>query len=64
MALKLESLYRDHLELSYRSIDRIYLKGYVSMLQTCGGFRSWADALLPNEPVTQSWINSWFGDSI
>lgn len=58
MTLKLEALYRDHLELSYNSIDRIYLRGYVSLLQTCGGFRCWAEQLRPNEPVSQSWINS------
>jgi len=58
MPLKLEALYRDHLELSYTCIDRIYLRGYVSLLQTCGGFRCWAQQLRPNEPVSQSWINS------
>ncbi|HEY6218537.1 MAG TPA: hypothetical protein VIV65_00685 [Gemmatimonadaceae bacterium] len=58
MPLKLEALYRDHLELSYTCIDRIYLRGYVSLLQTCGGFRCWAEKLCPNEPVTQSWIHA------
>jgi len=58
MALQLEQLYREHLALAYTSIDRIYLRGYVPILQSCGGFRTWAERLRPDEPVTQAWIQS------
>lgn len=59
MSFQLEALYRDHLELAYTSIDRIYIKGFVPIIQSCGGFRTWAERLRPDKPVTQKWIRSW-----
>jgi hypothetical protein len=58
MTLQLEQFYREHLALAYTSIDRIYLRGYVPILQSGGGFRTWAERLRPDEPVTQAWIRS------
>ena len=59
MTFELEGFYREQLALAYTSVDRIYVRGYVPILQTCGGFRTWAERLRPDEPVTNSWIKSW-----
>jgi hypothetical protein len=58
MPSQLGGLYRQHLQLEYTCVDRIHLRGYAAILQTCGGFRTWAERLRPDEPVTQSWIDS------
>ena len=54
----LQSLYAPHVQLAYTGIDRIYIRGYVPILQSCGGFRTCAERLRPDEPVTQTWIRS------
>ncbi len=54
MEFELERFYRDQLALSYTSIDRIYIRGYVPILQSCGGFRTWAERIRPDEPVSES----------
>ena len=58
MTSNLEEYYRDHLDFAYTCVDRIYIKGYVPILQSCAGFRYFAEQLRPEEPVTQSWIRS------
>lgn len=59
MTPKLETVYQPHLALAYTCVDRIYLRAYVPILQTCGGFRCWAERLRPGEPVTQNWLRSF-----
>jgi len=58
MASEWKALYSDHLQLEYTCVDRIHLRGHASILNTCGGFRTWAERLRPDEPVTQRWIDS------
>ena len=58
MASEWKALYREQLQLEYTCVDRIHLRGYASILQTCGGFRTWAERLRPEQPVTEAWIQS------
>lgn len=53
-----EEHYEPYVNLVYVCVDRIYLRGYVPLLQRCGGFRTWAERLRPDQPVTQGWIQS------
>lgn len=58
MPSQLGELYRENVQLEYTCVDRIHLRGYVPILQSSGGFRTWAERLRPGEPVTQAWIDS------
>ena len=58
MASEWKALYREQLEFEYTCVDRIHLRGHAGILQTCGGFRTWAERLRPEQPVTQNWIQS------
>ncbi len=51
MKFELERFYHEHLNLAYTSIDRIYLRGYVPILQTCGGL-----ACASTSRPTPSWL--------
>lgn len=58
MSSEWRALYREHLQFEYTCVDRIHLRGHASILNTCGGFRTWAERLCPDQPVTQAWIQS------
>ena len=53
-----DEMYQPYVDFVYTCVDRIQLRGYVSLLQQCGGFRTWAERMRPEEPVTQAWIQS------
>ena len=50
MASEWKALYREQLQLEYTCVDRIHLRGYAATLQSCGGFRTWAERLRPRSP--------------
>lgn len=61
MVSALETMYDKKVQFSYRSFDRIVIRGHVPILQgrDGGGIVCWARSLDPDVILTQSWFDSF-----
>lgn len=61
MEYTLEKMYKDQIKFSYRSFDRIIIRGHVPILQghDGGGVVSWARSLDPDTILDKSWFDSF-----
>lgn len=58
MGFALESTYRKMVRFSYSCFDRIVVRGHDRALQSPAGFAWWCRSLLPQGPITDSWLGS------
>jgi hypothetical protein len=58
MRFGLECTYRKMIRFSYFCFDRIVIRGHDRALQTPAGFAWWCRTLLPDGPITDSWLGS------
>jgi len=58
MEFPLEEAYQEFVRFAYTSLDRIVIRGYVGLLQSPGGFVTWARKVIPGRAVTASWLGS------
>lgn len=58
MDLPLESAYRPMIRFSYTCFDRIVVRGHDRAMQAPAGFLWWCRQLRPDQPITESWLDS------